>query len=101
MWRASLKQISRASSVVSAHVHIIAAIASQRAECFSEHVRLLLVVNLRRLKALSTKQVRQLWTVAQDGPTDEADIAKRSKEWLDEAADLLDADLKTMRTVLR
>merc|ERR1719375_1951773 len=67
-WRNSLMQVSRASSMVSAHVHIIAAIASQRAECFSEHVRLLLIVNLRRMKGLTTRQVKGLWLLLEGSP---------------------------------
>ena len=46
--------------------HIITAVASQRAECFSEHVRLLLTVSLRQMKALSTEQVKQLWFASQE-----------------------------------
>jgi hypothetical protein len=46
--------------------HIITAVASQRAECFSEHVRLLLTVSLRRMKGLSTDQVKQLWFASQE-----------------------------------
>ena len=34
--------------------------------CFSEHVRLLLTVSLRRMKALATSQVKQLWHASQD-----------------------------------
>eukprot|EP00927_Polykrikos_kofoidii_P062684 TRINITY_DN57490_c0_g1_i1.p1 TRINITY_DN57490_c0_g1~~TRINITY_DN57490_c0_g1_i1.p1 ORF type:complete len:527 (-),score=108.34 TRINITY_DN57490_c0_g1_i1:71-1651(-) len=100
-WRTSIRRVSRASSLVSAHVHIIAALASQRPECFSEHVRLLLVVNLRRLKALTTSHMKQLWLMAQDGPEKEAELARQSSDWLVEASDLIDADLKTMRSVLR
>ena len=46
--------------------HIITAVASQRSECFSEHVRLLLTVSLRRMKTLCTQQVKQLWFASQD-----------------------------------
>jgi len=99
-WRKNLRAISQASSMLSAHVHIIGAVASQRTECFSEHVRLLLIVNLRRLKGLTGTQFKQMWVVAEDGKesTENVNLAKK---WLTEAVDLLDADLKTMRTVLR
>jgi len=97
----TLRFSSRASSLVSAHVHIITAVASQRAECFSEHVRLLLTVSLRRMKTLSTEQVKQLWHASQDGFANEADHASRLKAWLSEATGLLDADLRTLKTVLQ
>lgn len=100
-WRAALNTLSEGSSVISAHVHIIAAVASQRAECFSEHVRLLLVVNLRRLKALATAQIKQLWLLGQDGPGQIDELLRELRDWLTEAVELLDADLRTMRTVFR
>lgn len=100
-WKLALRLISRGSSLISAHIHFLAAISSQRTECFSEHVRLLLIVNLRRLKALSTVQVKQLWMVTQDGTTNEKEIGQLSRKWLKDAAELLDADLRTMRTLLR
>lgn len=100
-WRDMLRSFSRASSLMSAHTHFIAAISSQRTECFSEHVRLLLIVNLRRMRALTTGQVKQLWMVSQDGTEATEALAAHSKQWIGEAADLLDADLRTMRTVLR
>lgn len=97
----TLRRSSRASSLVSAHVHIITAVASQRAECFSEHVRLLLTVSLRRMKGLSTDQVKQLWFASQDGFANEAEHSSRLKAWLSEAVGLLDADLRTLKTVLQ
>ncbi|CAE7580898.1 U2AF65A [Symbiodinium microadriaticum] len=95
-----LRISSRASSLLSAHVHIITAVSSQRAECFSEHVRLLLTVSLRRMKALATPQVKQLWHASQDGLED-PEGASRLKTWLIDAAGLLDADLRTLKTVLQ
>lgn len=95
-----LRISSRASSLLSAHVHIITAVSSQRAECFSEHVRLLLTVSLRRMKALATSQVKQLWHASQDGLED-PEGASRLKTWLIDAAGLLDADLRTLKTVLQ
>jgi len=100
-WKLSLRAASRASSLISAHTHVLAAVASQRPECFSEHVRLLLIVNLRRMKSLTDGQFHQLWLVGQDGPQASAELAKKLGNWLTESADLLDADLRTMRTVLR
>jgi len=100
---AFLLSTSLASSLLSAHAHIIVAVASQRAECFSEHVRLLLTVSLRRMKSLATGQVNQLWLAGQSGfvgQEQEADMAKRLTAWLSEAATLLDTDLRTMKTVL-
>eukprot|EP00413_Alexandrium_margalefii_P036241 CAMPEP_0204586986 /NCGR_PEP_ID=MMETSP0661-20131031/47803_1 /ASSEMBLY_ACC=CAM_ASM_000606 /TAXON_ID=109239 /ORGANISM="Alexandrium margalefi, Strain AMGDE01CS-322" /LENGTH=510 /DNA_ID=CAMNT_0051596673 /DNA_START=59 /DNA_END=1591 /DNA_ORIENTATION=- len=101
-YRSVLKTLSRGSSFLSAHVHVLAAISSQRAECFSEHVRLLLIVNLRRMKSLATGHLQQLWLVTQDGPEETATtLSKRLREWLTEASGLLDADLRTLRAVLR
>lgn len=100
-WRSALRLISRGSSLISAHIHFLAAISSQRTECFSEHVRLLLIVNLRRLKSLSNTQVKQLWVVAQNGPEGGEEVSPLARKWLKDAAELLDADLRTMRTLLR
>uniref|UniRef100_A0A7S0FPU6 Apple domain-containing protein n=1 Tax=Pyrodinium bahamense TaxID=73915 RepID=A0A7S0FPU6_9DINO len=101
-WRLTLHTLSRGSSLLSAHVHVLAAISSQRAECFSEHVRLLLIVNLRRTKSLVTGHLKQLWLVGQDGPEQMAEgISRDLRKWLEEAAGLLDADLRTLRAVLR
>mmetsp|Transcript_9914 Transcript_9914/g.26962 ORF Transcript_9914/g.26962 Transcript_9914/m.26962 type:complete len:520 (-) Transcript_9914:161-1720(-) len=101
-YRLILQTLSRGSSFLSAHVHVIAAISSQRSECFSEHVRLLLIVNLRRMKSLATGHLKQLWLVAQDGPEQAAAVlSKQMREWLAEAGGLLDADLRTLRAVLR
>jgi len=101
-WRYILYTLSRGSSFLSAHTHVIAAISSQRSECFSEHMRLLLIVNLRRMKSLTTGHLKQLWLAAQDGPEESAAAnSKHLREWLAEAAGLLDADLRTLRAVLR
>eukprot|EP00421_Protoceratium_reticulatum_P065289 CAMPEP_0168423136 /NCGR_PEP_ID=MMETSP0228-20121227/34152_1 /TAXON_ID=133427 /ORGANISM="Protoceratium reticulatum, Strain CCCM 535 (=CCMP 1889)" /LENGTH=509 /DNA_ID=CAMNT_0008437087 /DNA_START=1 /DNA_END=1529 /DNA_ORIENTATION=- len=101
-WRSAIRTLSRAASFLSAHSHVLAAIASQRAECFSEHVRLLLIVNLRRMKSLATGQIKQLWIAGQDGPRQtEGELSKKLHSWLSEASGLLDADLRTLRAVLR
>jgi len=99
-WKFALRAVSRGSSLFSAHVHILAAVASQRSECFSEQVRLLLVVNIRRMKALTTRHVDQLWMFGQDGPARPEDAMARARKWLAEASDLLNGDLSTMRQVL-
>jgi len=102
LWRSTLRILSKGSSLMSAQMHILAAIASQRTECFSEHVRLLLIVNIRRTKSLVTGQFRQLWIITQDGPSEaSAELSKQLREWLTEASGLLEADLRTLRTVLR
>eukprot|EP00931_Biecheleriopsis_adriatica_P100491 TRINITY_DN75791_c0_g1_i1.p1 TRINITY_DN75791_c0_g1~~TRINITY_DN75791_c0_g1_i1.p1 ORF type:complete len:515 (-),score=103.97 TRINITY_DN75791_c0_g1_i1:34-1365(-) len=102
--KATIRASSRASSLLSAHAHIITAVASQRSECFSEHVRLVLTVSLRRMKTLATGQVKQLWFASQEGLSGEAEDkahATRFVEWLGEAAGLLDADLRTLKTVFQ
>merc|ERR1719379_1642934 len=81
-WRYCLRSLSRASSLCSAHTHFLAAITSQRTECFSEHVRLLLIVNLRRMRTLSTGQVKQLWMVAQEGPDHLEELTAHTRQWL-------------------
>merc|ERR1719282_244824 len=81
-WKAALRTLSRASSLMFAHAHILAAVASQRPECFSEHVRILLIVNLRRMKALTTKQFKQLWSMGQDGPNKSEQLSKQLRDWL-------------------
>lgn len=53
------------------------------------------------MKALTTKQFKQLWSMGQDGPDKSEQLSKQLQDWLSEAAGLLDADLRTMRTVLR
>jgi len=99
-WRGILRSISRASSLMSAHTHFAAAITSQRTECFSENVRLLLIVNLRKMKGLLNDQVKQLWMVAQDGTDITEELATLTEKWIGEAAETLDKDLKTLRSVL-
>jgi len=101
-WRSALRILSKGSSLLSAQMHILAAISSQRTECFSEHVRLLLIVNVRRTKSLVTGHLRQLWIITQDGPSEaSAELSKQLREWLTDASGLLEADLRTLRTVLR
>lgn len=99
-WRETLRISSRASSLLNAHFHILAAIASQKSDCFSEHVRLLLIVTLRRMKVMVTSQIKQLWMSGQDGPNSTA-VPGLLLEYLAEGLHLLDADLKTMKAVLR
>lgn len=98
--------VSRASSLLSAHMHISGALASQRSECFSEHIRLLIVVNLRRLKGLASRQVRALWDLlkgadAAASPAEEQkEVAVAAAAWAQEAVELFEADLKTLKNVL-
>eukprot|EP00747_Dinoflagellata_sp_TGD_P209574 gnl/TRDRNA2_/TRDRNA2_82957_c0_seq1.p1 gnl/TRDRNA2_/TRDRNA2_82957_c0~~gnl/TRDRNA2_/TRDRNA2_82957_c0_seq1.p1 ORF type:complete len:526 (+),score=91.38 gnl/TRDRNA2_/TRDRNA2_82957_c0_seq1:55-1578(+) len=99
-WRAAFRTVSRASSLMSAQVHILAAVSSQRSECFSEHVRLLLIVNLRRIKGLISGQYHIIWDVTQDGDGALPATLPKVTSWLKEAVDVLDGDLRTMRTVL-
>ena len=57
--------VNRVAMFATAHSHIIGAIISQRDECFSEQVRLLFVVNLRRFKTLVSEQFRLIWIAYQ------------------------------------
>lgn len=100
-WRNSLASLSHASSLLSAHAHVLAAVASQRSECFSELVRLLLVQSLRRMKGLTNGQIWQLWLIGERGDKKTEDVGKKLDDWYEQAINLLTADLRTMRTVLR
>eukprot|EP00397_Hematodinium_sp_SG-2012_P056736 GEMP01070308.1.p1 GENE.GEMP01070308.1~~GEMP01070308.1.p1 ORF type:complete len:287 (+),score=43.10 GEMP01070308.1:198-1058(+) len=50
-----------------AHVHMAGALASQRGECFSEKVRLLFLMSLRRIKALVQEHVHSMWKMYENG----------------------------------
>ena len=103
--------VSRISMFVTAHAHIVGAIISQRDECFSEQVRLLFVVNLRRFKALVSEQFRVVWLAYQghdpEGYCLNEKCAKRVPtfgelvdNWVGRVLKLIDSDLKTFRSVL-
>jgi len=65
-------------------------------------VRLLLTVGLRRLKALVNTHFKLLWSATQNTPeTAQKDLHTDLLKWMTESADLVDADLRTMRAVLR
>lgn len=100
-WKTLLRIVSRATSLMSAHTHFLAALSSQRKECFSEHVRLLLIVHLRRMRAMKTGHMKQLWMFSQNGPEPLDEVFSHTKKWLGEAEDLFAVDLRTMSTVLR
>lgn len=102
IWVKDFGAASHASSLLSAHAHIVAAIASQRAECFSEHVRLLLTVGLRKLKVLVNSNFKLLWSATQSTPKAVAkDLHFDAAKWITECTELVDADLRTMRAVLK
>jgi uncharacterized protein YfcZ (UPF0381/DUF406 family) len=99
-WTSVVRKVSRGQSFLSAHMHVIAALATQRPGCFSENMRLLLTMALRRLKPLVTGQLEALWLVTQSGPDQASTVADRGRAWLSEAAGLVDADLRTLKSVL-
>jgi hypothetical protein len=60
-----LMYVNRVALYVNAHAHILSAFISQRNSCFSEQVRLLFVVNMRRFKQLVSEQFRIIWLAYQ------------------------------------
>eukprot|EP00392_Amoebophrya_sp_AT5.2_P002424 g2429.t1 len=102
--------VNRVAMFVTAHAHIVGAIISQRDECFSEQVRLLFVVNLRRFKTLVSEQFRIIW-LAYQGVDPEGycmtekcnkrgTFAELVENWTGRVVKLLDSDLKTFKSVL-
>ncbi|CAK0817048.1 unnamed protein product, partial [Prorocentrum cordatum] len=98
-WMSIARTVSRAQSFLSAHMHVVAALATQRPGCFSENMKLLLTMSLRRMKPLVTGQLESLWLVTQSGPDQAGALVERGLDWLSEAAGLVDADL-TLKSVL-
>ncbi|CAD7928375.1 unnamed protein product [Amoebophrya sp. A120] len=103
--------VNRVGMFVTAHAHIVGAIISQRDECFSEQVRLLFVVNLRRFKTLVSEQFRIVWLAYQgvdkEGYCMTEKCTKRAatfpevvENWTTRVTKLLDSDLKTFKSVL-
>jgi len=93
----AMTHMSTAASLVSAHVHIHGVLAAARRECLSEHLQLLFLMSLKRLKALLHGQLRQLWVVFQGT----SELFRRGVgRWLGEVLELFEADLRTMETIM-
>jgi len=93
----AMTYMSKAASLVSAHMHIHGVLAAARQECLSEHLQLLFLMSLRRLKSLMHTQLRHLWVVFQGT----AELFRQgASKWLTEVVDLFDADLRTMESIM-
>lgn len=102
--------VNRVALYVTAHAHILGALLSQRTECFSEQVRLLFVVNIRRFKTLVSEQFRIIWLAYQGtDPTGYCLTEKCTKRvsfpevvdnWVGRITKLIESDLKTFKSVL-
>jgi len=89
--------MSKAASLVSAHLHIHGVLAASRPECISEHLQLLFLMSLRRMKTLVHEQLKHLWVVFQGTP----ELLRRGAgKWLGELVELFEADLQTMESIM-
>jgi len=93
----AMTYMSKAASLVSAHIHVHGVLASSRRECLSEHLQLLFLMSLRRLKSLMHGELRQLWIVFQGT----AELFRQGAgKWLSELVELFEADLRTMESIM-
>eukprot|EP00931_Biecheleriopsis_adriatica_P101427 TRINITY_DN76567_c0_g1_i1.p1 TRINITY_DN76567_c0_g1~~TRINITY_DN76567_c0_g1_i1.p1 ORF type:complete len:412 (+),score=111.23 TRINITY_DN76567_c0_g1_i1:65-1300(+) len=93
----AMTHLSAASSLVSAHIHIHGVLAAARPECLSEHLQLLFLMSLRRVKTLLHSQLRHLWVVLEG----RAELVRQAAgKWLTELVDLFEADLRTMESIM-
>lgn len=93
----AMTHMSTAASLVSAHIHIHGVLGAVRRECLSEHLQLLFLMSLKRLKALLHGQLRQLWVVLQGT----AELFRQgARRWLGEVVELFEADLRTMESIM-
>jgi hypothetical protein len=95
--QAAISYMSSAASLVSAHIHVHGALVGVRRECLSEHLQLLFLMSLRRMKTLLHDQLRQLWVVFQGT----AELLRSGiGKWLNEVVELFEADMKTMASIM-
>merc|ERR1719506_268395 len=93
----AMTYMSKAASLVSAHIHVHGVLGASRRECLSEHLQLLFLMSLRRLKTLLHGELRQLWLVFQGT----AELFRPSAgKWLSELVELFEADLRTMESIM-
>lgn len=92
-----ISHMSSAASLISAHLHVHGVLASARPRCLSEHLQLLFLMSLRRMKTLLHGQLRHLWVVFQGS----GDVLRHgASKWLHELVDLFEADLRTMESLM-
>lgn len=93
----AMTHMSTAASLVSAHIHIHGVLAAGRRECLSEHLQLLFLMSLRRMKGLLHSQLRQIWVVFQGT----AELFRQGAgKWLAELVELFEADLRTYESIM-
>lgn len=93
----AMTYMSKAASLVSAHIHVHGVLGASRRECLSEHLQLLFLMSLRRLKNLLHGELRQLWIVFQGTP----ELFRQGVgKWLGELVELFEADLRTMESIM-
>lgn len=93
----AMSHMAKAASLVSAHLHIHGVLSAARPECLSEHLQLLFLMSLRRVKVLLHGELRQLWVVFQGT----ADVFRLgASKWLTELVELFEADLRTMESIM-
>lgn len=93
----AMSQVSKAASLVSALIHVHGPLAAARHECLSEHLQLLFLMSLRRLKTLLHGELRQLWIIFQGT----AELFRQGAgKWLTELVELFEADLRTMESIM-
>ena len=93
----AMTHMSQAASLLSAHIHIHGILSAARPECLNEHLQLLFLMSLRRMKGLLHSQLRHLWLVFQG--TAEL-VRQHAGKWLAEVVDLFEADLRTYESIM-
>lgn len=93
----AMTYMSKAAALVSAHIHVHGVLGASRRECLSEHLQLLFLMSLRRLKNLLHGELRQLWIIFQGT----AELFRQGAgKWLSEIVELFEADLRTMESIM-
>jgi len=93
----AMTHVSKAASLVSALIHVHSVFAAARHECLSEHLQLLFLMSIRRLKTLLHGELRQLWIIFQGT----AELFRQSAgKWLSELVELCEADLRTFESIM-
>lgn len=93
----AMTHMSQAASLLSAHLHIHGVLSAARPECLNEHLQLLFLMSLRRMKLLLQSQLRHLWLVFQGT----AELVRQGAgKWLTEAVELFEADIRTYEQIM-
>ena len=93
----AMTHMSQAASLLSAHIHIHGILSGARPECLNEHLQLLFLMSLRRMKQLMQSQLRHLWLVFQGT----AELVRQGAgKWLNEVVELFEADIRTYESIM-